>query len=161
MRYLTNILTLVFLVFSCNTMEIPKQDEEEQSGELEGTVIVDEVQFNGTEGNYTFSVTLSSPDTGCEQYADWWEVVGEDGKLLYRRVLGHSHVNEQPFLRSGGPIEISEEAIVVVRAHMNNSGYGINGMMGSIKDGFEKFDIEKDFAKNLENDAPQPPKCAF
>ena len=55
------------------------------------------VSVAGEAGAYTFEVTVRSPDTGCEGYADWWEVVSPDGELLYRRVLLHSHVDEQPF----------------------------------------------------------------
>jgi len=64
------------------------------------------VEVTGSPNAYQFSVKIASPDTGCEQYADWWEVLSEDGQLLYRRILLHSHVNEQPFVRSGGPVNI-------------------------------------------------------
>jgi hypothetical protein len=81
------------------------------------------VRVTGNPGGYQFGVEITSPDTGCEQYADWWEVISEDGELLYRRILLHSHVNEQPFVRSGGPMEIQANSIVYIRAHMSTAGY--------------------------------------
>jgi hypothetical protein len=63
-----------------------------------------DVSVSGDVGSYIFAVTIASPDSGCAQYADWWEVLGADGSLLYRRVLLHSHVTEQPFVRTGGPV---------------------------------------------------------
>ena len=80
------------------------------------------VTVAGEAGAYTFSVSVRSPDTGCEGYAYWWEVVSPDGELLYRRVLLHSHVDEQPFLRSGGPVQIGPNDTVVVRGHMSTGG---------------------------------------
>ena len=82
------------------------------------------VTVAGDTGAYTFSVTIASPDTGCDQYADWWEVVTEDGELLYRRILAHSHAGEQPFTRSGGPVKIDPETVVWVHAHLAPGGYG-------------------------------------
>ena len=63
---------------------------------------VEDVSVSGDPGRYQFAVTIRSDETGCDQYADWWEVVSESGDLLYRRILAHSHVDEQPFARSGG-----------------------------------------------------------
>ena len=51
-------------------------------------------------GNWTFSVTLSHPDTGWDHYADGWRVLDMDGNELGLRVLYHPHVDEQPFTRS-------------------------------------------------------------
>ena len=61
-----------------------------------------------------FPSIVASPDTGCDQYANWWEVITEDGALIYRRILGHSHVNEQPFIRSGVGVVIDENQVVIV-----------------------------------------------
>jgi len=119
------------------------------------------VQASGTPGAYSFNVTVKSPDTGCQQYADWWEVVSEDGKLLYRRVLFHSHVGEQPFTRSGGPVPVQTDTIVWVRAHMNTRGYGSVAAKGSVKTGFTRAEPPADFAAGLAKQPPLPDGCAF
>jgi hypothetical protein len=119
------------------------------------------VNVSGEQRAYNFSVTISSPDEGCNQYADWWEVVSQDGELLYRRILLHSHVNEQPFSRSGGPVPIDAESIVLVRAHMHPSGYGGIVMRGSAVNGFEPFEVGADFAQDLAQQPPLPDGCNF
>ncbi|MEN8249485.1 MAG: hypothetical protein ABFS32_11180 [Bacteroidota bacterium] len=125
-------------------------------------VIVKEVEVKGSELKYTFSVTLESPDTGCNQYADWWEVISADGKkLIYRRILAHSHVNEQPFTRNGGAVEIKQMQEVIVRAHMNNKGYGSKAMIGTVNKGFRPIVLDSGFGKSLEVAEPQPAGCAF
>jgi hypothetical protein len=119
------------------------------------------VQASGSPGAYTFNVTVQSPDTGCQQYADWWEVVSEDGKLLYRRVLLHSHVGEQPFARSGGPVPIAADTVVWVRAHMNTSGYDGAAIKGSVKTGFKPAVPDAGFAAGLAKQPPLPEGCDF
>lgn len=126
-----------------------------------GFADVTNVEIEGIPGNYTFQVTIKSPDTGCEQYADWWEVVSTDGVLIYRRILAHSHVTEQPFTRPGGNVNISRDQVVIVRAHMNNTGYGGKVMVGSVKYGFEQKLHEPGFAKSVEKQDPLPDGCAF
>ena len=120
-----------------------------------------QVNVNGNEKAYTFSVKIKSPDTGCKQYANWWEVVSEDGKLIYRRILAHSHVNEQPFTRSGGSVNITSNQTVIIRGHMNTTGYGSMVYKGNVKDGFFEAKIKRDFAKGLEKQEPLPQDCAF
>jgi hypothetical protein len=120
------------------------------------------VGVSGVPGAYTFSVTVSSPDTGCEQYADWWEVITRDGELVYRRILAHSHVNEQPFTRSGGPVELQETTPAIVRAHMNNAGYGGVAFSGSPASGFTADPSgTAAMAPELTDAVPQPDGCAF
>ncbi len=122
---------------------------------------VTNVTVSGAPGAYTFSVTVTSPDTGCERYADWWEVATPEGELLYRRVLLHSHVTEQPFTRSGGPVPIQPGDVVVVRAHMSDSGYSRQGFRGSVEAGVEEVELEPDFAPDLALEPPLPTNCAF
>lgn len=119
------------------------------------------VSVRGQPGAYDFLVGIRSPDKGCAQYADWWEVVSEDGKLLYRRVLLHSHVDEQPFSRSGGPVPIKPDTVVWVRAHMNTSGYGGAALKGSVKTGFKPAVLDSGFAVGLSKQPPLPEGCDF
>ena len=51
--------------------------------------------------SFSLDATVKSSDKNCDHYVNWWEAVSEDGKLLYRRTLGHPHSNEQPFNRGG------------------------------------------------------------
>jgi len=119
------------------------------------------VTVSGQSNQYQVSVGVSSPDTGCEQFADWWEILSEDGELIYRRILLHSHVNEQPFTRSGGPVDIEEDTVVYIRAHMNQAGFGGNIMKGSVKSGFAIVEIPPDFSPGIENEPPLPTGCNF
>ena len=161
MKIMTTLLLSFVLLFNvaCNNQEV-------NDGAVEGGssyAVVEKVSVSGSEGNYTFSVTLKSPDKGCDQYANWWEVMTENEELVYRRILGHSHVSEQPFTRSGGNVNINASDVVIVRGHMNTSGYGEGeiAMKGTVELGFESFVLSKDFAKSLESIAPQPTGCAF
>lgn len=113
------------------------------------------------DGELWFAVGISSPDTGCDLYADWWEVLSEDGELLYRRVLGHSHVDEQPFVRSGGPVSVEPDQTVWVRAHMSPGGYGGQAYKGSVANGFEPADLRSDFAPEAAEQEPLPEGCEF
>lgn len=120
-----------------------------------------DVTVSGDPGSYTFAVTLESPDTGCDQYADWWEVLDQDGNLLYRRILGHSHVDEQPFTRTGGPVDIDADQVVFVRAHMNVDRYGGDVFMGTVDGGFGQAESLPPVSSSVESAPPQPTGCAF
>ncbi|HEY3498776.1 MAG TPA: hypothetical protein VGK73_28995 [Polyangiaceae bacterium] len=131
------------------------------------------VASSGSETSYRFDVSIESSDIDCTQFANWWEVLGEDGALLYRRILEHSHTDENgtsdadapgnTFTRDGGPIAITADTVVIVRAHMSNlSGYNGRVMRGSPGAGFaDAPDITPDFAAGVEDDAPQPTGCDF
>jgi hypothetical protein len=142
--------------------EPPGSEEPQREPDDAVTADVTAVRVSGAPGAYTFSVTLSSPDTGCDQYADWWEVITPDGELVYRRILAHSHVNEQPFTRSAGPVELQETTQAIVRAHVNNAGYGGVAFSGSPASGFVADpSVTSALAPELADAAPQPDNCAF
>jgi len=156
MKNLYFLVLIAFLLVQCASTEEVKQNET-----AEDFANVLEVKANKNGDDFSFNVTIKSPDTGCDQYADWWEVISEDEQLIYRRILLHSHVDEQPFTRSGGPIEIENNQNVWIRAHMNNNGFGGKTFHGSVENGFEVKDMPSDFALDLENEEPLPDECAF
>lgn len=155
-------LILVFAVSGFSFFGCDQTNDEPEIAS--GPAVVQEVKVSGKENSYTFSVKLESPDTGCGQYADWWEVILADGsELIYRRILAHSHVSEQPFSRSGGTVNISATTAVIIRGHMFPLGYGEGEIVlkGSVSTGFAPFKIDAFFGVDLEKTTPQPSDCAF
>lgn len=81
-----------------------------------------------------FSVTLQHQDSGWDHYADRWEVVASDGTVLATRTLLHPHVNEQPFTRSLGPVQLPKGTEQVsIRAHDSVHEYGGKSIQLAIK----------------------------
>lgn len=79
------------------------------------------------EGNdrWRFNVTVAHADEGGDHYADKWEVLAPDGRVLGVRELLHPHEAEQPFTRSLSGVVIPPDLEeVVVRAHDSRHGYG-------------------------------------
>ncbi len=73
----------------------------------------------------TFHVTLRHADTGWDHYANQWEVLTPDRKLIAKRVLYHPHVDEQPFTRSLSGVKIPPGVDkVIVRARDKVHLYG-------------------------------------
>lgn len=87
-------------------------------------VLAVEVQAEAA-GTWRFSVTVRHADAGWDHYADRWQVLSSDGKLLGERVLLHPHDDEQPFTRSLGGVTIPAGLTGVrVRAHDSVHGWG-------------------------------------
>ncbi len=73
----------------------------------------------------TFAVTLEHADTGWDHYANQWDVMTLDDKLLGSRVLHHPHENEQPFTRRLSGVTIPQGVSQVkIRARDSVHGYG-------------------------------------
>ena len=87
--------------------------------------VVDARVERASDGTYTFTVTLRHADEGWNHYADAWEVVALNGKVLGKRTLYHPHVNEQPFTRSLAGVRVPANVQqVTIRAHDSVHGYG-------------------------------------
>ncbi|TFG50163.1 MAG: hypothetical protein E4H33_00725 [Anaerolineales bacterium] len=144
------------------TTAVEKEDQVEVVMEVEKIQAdVISVEITGSPDQYQFSVGISSPDTGCDQYADWWEVIAAAGELIYRRILLHSRVTDQPFVRSGGPVQIEPDTVVLVRAHMNQAGYGGRVLAGTVATGFIEIFPDPGFGDGLEDEPPLPAGCNF
>ncbi len=156
-----SLLISLLLLFACDKEKSDTSEMPDISASDSLLAEVIQVNVSGTEDNYQFSVTIRSPDLGCEQYANWWEVVTPGGALLYRRVLGHSHVTEQPFTRSGGPVKIKSQDSVFIRAHMHPHGYGTQAMTGTVLNGWKEIQVDTSFGSDLANQEPLPGPCPF
>ena len=94
------------------------------AGAGEADVIDVKITKTGKE-TYRFAVTVRHADEGWKHYADAWEIVGPDGKVLGRRILLHPHETEQPFTRSLGGVRIPAGIKqVTLRAHDKVHGLG-------------------------------------
>ncbi len=94
------------------------------AGAGEADVVAVEAAEAGA-GTWRFEVTVAHADAGWDHYADKWEVLAPDGRVLATRVLLHPHVGEQPFTRSLGGVAIPAEIErVILRAHDSVHGLG-------------------------------------
>jgi len=84
-----------------------------------------EIRPGGAVGRYDLDVTLRHADTGWDHYANRWEVVAPDGRVIATRVLAHPHEHEQPFTRGLSGVHIPTEFTWIrVRGHDLVHGYG-------------------------------------
>jgi len=76
------------------------------------------------DGSLDLDVTIRSADTGWQRYADRFEVLAPDGRVLGMRELLHPHEDEQPFTRELTGLRLPAGVTeIVVRAHMKGVGY--------------------------------------
>jgi hypothetical protein len=79
------------------------------------------------DGTYRIDATIKSRDTGWDYYAERFEVVTKDGRILATRVLLHPHQDEQPFTREVDNVKIPDGiSEVKVRALMKRKGKSEN-----------------------------------
>ena len=111
MRVITAVALLSILVI--NTV-----------GAGEADVLKVEVERTG-DNSFHFDVTVLHNDEGWDHYADAFEILDPEGNILATRTLYHPHVNEQPFTRSIGNVEIPYGiGEVTVRARDSVHEYG-------------------------------------
>lgn len=75
--------------------------------------------------NWRFDVTLKHDDKGWDHYANEWQILTPDNKILGTRTLYHPHVNEQPFTRSLNGIKIPSD-IKTVRVIAKDTVHGLS-----------------------------------
>jgi hypothetical protein len=86
--------------------------------------VVENASARQNGGSWTFSVTLSHPDTGWDHYADGWRVLNMEGRELGLRVLHHPHEQEQPFTRSlSGVSQLEGTTQVQIQPRCNADGW--------------------------------------
>lgn len=68
--------------------------------------ITNVVAHQASDKTWTFAVTLKHADTGWDHYANEWQVIAPDNKILATRTLYHPHVEEQPFTRNTSGVKI-------------------------------------------------------
>ena len=105
----------------------PPETTSASDAAVEGCAHVVGVDSRRDGTSYTFSVTVSSTETGWDKYADAWVVKTEAGDVLGERILAHPHVEEQPFTRSQSGIVIPDGVERVVVA-ARDSVLGFCGM---------------------------------
>ncbi len=75
--------------------------------------IVDVTPHQSSDKTWGFAVTLKHADEGWDHYANEWQVLAPDSKILATRTLYHPHVNEQPFTRNTSGVKIPANMKVV------------------------------------------------
>jgi hypothetical protein len=110
-KYVTNCFILLTIL--CSSVYAGEAD-----------VVDVEVRKRGS-NLYDFSVTVKHQDSGWDHYANRWEIVDEQGKVLGTRTLHHPHVDEQPFTRVlSGVVMPANIRTVILRAHDSVHEYG-------------------------------------
>ncbi len=71
--------------------------------------IVNVKAHQSNDKTWSFAVTLKHADAGWDHYANEWQVLAPDNKILATRTLYHPHVNEQPFTRNTSGVKIPTE----------------------------------------------------
>lgn len=85
-----------------------------------------------SDGRYMVSATIRHADEGWEHYADRFDVMTADGKVIGERILAHPHVEEQPFTRSLGGVAVPD-GVMELRVRANDKVHGLGGKEATIK----------------------------
>ena len=85
--------------------------------------IINVKAHQASDKSWTFAVTLKHDDTGWDHYANEWQVIAPDDKILATRTLYHPHVDEQPFTRNTSGVKIPPD-ITTVRVIARDTIHG-------------------------------------
>ncbi len=87
--------------------------------------IVDVKATQSSDKTWSFRVTLKHADEGWDHYANEWQVIAPDNKILATRTLYHPHVNEQPFTRGTQGVKIPAD-MKTVRVIAKDTVHGLS-----------------------------------
>ena len=87
--------------------------------------VVDVKATKSSDKTWSFAVTLKHSDEGWDHYANEWQVIAPDNKILATRTLYHPHVNEQPFTRGTQGVKIPDD-IKSVRIIAKDTLHGLS-----------------------------------
>lgn len=85
-----------------------------------------------SDGRYTVSATIRHDDEGWEHYADRFDVLTPDGKVIGERFLAHPHVDEQPFTRSLSGVAVPD-GVDEIRVRAHDKVHGLGGQEAIVK----------------------------
>jgi len=117
------------------------------------------VEAHGVSEVYTFQVEVQSNVQLCDHRADFWEVLTPDGVLLFRHLIPVVSRRDGTRTHFGAPVRVAADQPLIIRAHMDPTGYGQDALVGSVQGGFERTQLEWGFAAELEGSFPQPRLC--
>lgn len=110
-----------------------------------GEVSIKKAVLSLQDGRWRADVTLEHADTGWDHYADAWRLVDGSEHVLATRKLWHPHVDEQPFTRSQGDIEIPDSVrFVYVEAHDKVHGWSPDRVkVDLLQKSGERFEVHR------------------
>jgi len=117
-RTAPHILLLVAFAFALTSTFAPSTARAGEADVVEAEVHCSPAPGGRPASVCSFTVLVRHRDTGWDHYANRWDVVDPDGKIIASRQLRHPHVEEQPFRRSLGRVRIPHTTkSVTIRAH--------------------------------------------
>ncbi|MDJ0704010.1 MAG: tetratricopeptide repeat protein [Leptolyngbyaceae cyanobacterium MO_188.B28] len=140
---------------------------------IEGAVVL-QTEVTGNEGNYSFEVTIQSPDQNCTYHTNWWEILTPEGDLIKRQTLDNPHGDQASWSSQLSSVDVQPDQTLLIRAHFQGgyidnggnfslnssfSGYNNQALGGSINEGFQIVRLPATFAPWLEDAEPQPTEC--
>lgn len=86
--------------------------------------VIESVLASRSNMGWRFDVTVRHADTGWDHFANSWDVMTPDGRVIATRTLLHPHIDEQPFTRSLVDVMVPDGVrSVLVRAHCSKDEY--------------------------------------
>lgn len=116
---------LASIALACATAALPGSASAGQADVVSATAVC------SAESVCRFAVTVQHADEGWKHYANRWQVLAPDGKVLATRILRHPHVAEQPFTRSLDDVKVPE-TLESVRIRAGDSKHGFGGAEVSV-----------------------------